>query len=94
MNNITKFEDFHLNEEHLDEKRDNDNTKAIKALIADLEDTPHSVGLALLRERLLHHAKSDLKNIEANPKAWENPIFGPAMYKDLFNRIIKILEFK
>jgi DNA repair protein RadC len=70
------------------------NSQVIKKLIKDLDNTPHSVGLALLRERLLSHAEIDLKALEKNPNEWSNPIYSSGMYKDLFTRIIKYLNFE
>lgn len=70
-----------------------DNTKAIKALVKDLQDTPHEIGMGLLRERLLTHAVNDLKTLATNPEAFRNPVFGVGMYRDLFQRTIRILNF-
>jgi co-chaperonin GroES (HSP10) len=69
------------------------NSVAVKELIKDLENTPHGVGLALLRERLLAHAEYDLSVLKKNPKTFQNPVFSVGMYEDLFNRIIKELSF-
>lgn len=69
------------------------NSVAVKELIKDLENTPHGVGLALLRERLLAHAEYDLSVLKKNPKTFQNPVFSVGMYEDLFNRIVKELSF-
>lgn len=69
------------------------NKKAIKALFKVLEDTPHEIGLAVMRERMLTHAYNDLKSINSNPEAWTNPILSASQYKDYCRRVIDILEF-
>lgn len=69
------------------------NEEAIDELIEDLRNTPHTVGLALLRERLLKISDITKESIEKNPEAWVNPIFPPGMYLDLCRRIDKYLEF-
>jgi len=69
------------------------NENAIDELIEDLRNTPHSVGLALLRERLLKISKITKESIEKNPDDWANPIFSTGMYLDLCRRIDSHLEF-
>lgn len=69
------------------------NEEAIDALIEDLRNTPHAVGLALLRERLLKISKMTKESIEKDPDGWENPIFSTGMYLDLCRRIDRHLEF-
>ena len=69
------------------------NTQRVKNLIKDLEQTPYTIGLALLRERLYSWAENDLKNLKNNPKKWSDGIVGAGMYKDLFERIIKYTKF-
>ena len=69
------------------------NVKAVKDLIKDLANTPWEVGLALLRERMMHWAEQDLKSINKNPDVFNNPIFSVGMYRDLCNRIIKFCDF-
>lgn len=70
------------------------NVKAVKDLIKDLANTPHEVGLALLRERMVAYAENDLEVLKDNPKVFDNPIYNSGMYKDLFNRMIKFCDFK
>lgn len=70
------------------------NEEAVDRLIEDLRDTPHAVGLALLRERLLHISEVTRESIEKNPDAWVNPIFPPALYVDLCRRIDQYLSFE
>lgn len=69
------------------------NEEAVDALIEDLRNTPHAVGLALLRERLLTISEITKTSIERNPEAWDNPIFSNGMYLDLCRRIDKHLAF-
>jgi hypothetical protein len=69
------------------------NVKAIKNLIQNLSDTPSGIGLAVFRERVLTHSKSNMKHLEKNPDAWSNPVVSSGMYRDLFNRIDKELGF-
>lgn len=69
------------------------NEEAIDKLIEDLRNTPHSVGLALLRERLLKISDMTKESIEKNPEDWANPIFSTGMYLDLCQRIDKHLNF-
>lgn len=69
------------------------NEEAIDELIEDLRNTPHAVGLALLRERLLTISDITKKSIKEHPKDWENPIFSTGMYEDLCRRIDRHLTF-
>ena len=69
------------------------NTQMIKALVKDLENTPYSIGLAILRERILTYSENDLRSLEKNPKNWENPIISLGMYKDYYSRVNKELNF-
>lgn len=69
------------------------NVKAVKDLIKDLANTPHEVGLGLLRERMVAYAENDLEVLKDNPKVFDNPIYNSGMYKDLFNRMIKFCDF-
>jgi hypothetical protein len=69
------------------------NEEAIAALIDDLKQTPHGVGLALLRERLLALSDITKVSIEKHPKAWENPLYSTGMYLDLCRRIDRHLGF-
>lgn len=71
-----------------------DNSKAVKDLVKDLDNTPHSIGLAILRERLLSYAENDLKSMDKNPDAWGNPFISLGMYKDYANRVIEHLKFE
>jgi hypothetical protein len=71
-----------------------DNVKAVKSLVKDLENTPYSIGLAILRERLLAYAQNDLKAMEKNPDAWSNPFISLGMYQDYANRVIENLKFE
>ena len=70
------------------------NDARIKALVKDLENTPYGIGLAILRERILTYSDNDLKSLEKNPKAWENPIISLGMYKDYYSRVNKELSFE
>lgn len=87
MKNVNNFDDF------LNEAKGTNNVKAVKNLIKELENTPYGVGLALLRERLLANAEADLKTLNEDPKSFVNPIFNRGMYKDMFEKIIKHLNF-
>lgn len=79
---------------HLEfDKGNGTNDKAVKKLVKDLDNTPHSIGLALLREMALEWAEMELKDLTKNPKKWGNPFYSTGMYKDLFQRIIKFLSF-
>ena len=69
------------------------NEEAVDELIEDLRNTPHTVGLALLRERLLKISDITKESIEKNPDAWANPIFSAGMYLDLCKRIDQHLAF-
>lgn len=69
------------------------NEEAIDALIEDLRNTPHAVGFALLRERLLKISDMTKESIEMNPEEWANPIFSIGMYVDLCSRIDQHLAF-
>ena len=71
-----------------------DNVKAVKGLVKDLENTPHAIGLAILRERLLTYAENDLKSMSKNPDAWSNPFISVGMYKDYANRVVEHLKFE
>ena len=71
----------------------NNNDVRVKALIKNLDNTPYSIGLAILRERLLTYTENDLRAIEKNPTTFDNPIISRGMYKDYFNRVIEELKF-
>lgn len=77
----------------LDFESGKNNTKAVKDLVKNLADTPHEVGLALFRERLIHWAKQDQQMQKKNPSYFANPMFNAGMYEDLFTRIIKFCDF-
>ena len=70
-----------------------DNTKAIKNLIKDLDNTPYSIGIGILRERLLTWSENDMKSLRKNPKAWSNPFISSGMYEDYLERVIKYTSF-
>ena len=70
------------------------NGDKVKALVKDLANTPHEIGLAIMRERLLSSAEAGLKSIEENPKPWENPFISVGMYKDYFTRVVETLKFE
>ena len=59
----------------------------VRNLIADLENTPYEVGLALLRERLLLIAEITLDDIKRDPLCFDSSIFNSGHYTDLANRI-------
>jgi hypothetical protein len=69
------------------------NDKMVKNLVKELAETPHSIGLALLRERLMMMVDMTRESIEQNPTAWANGIFHVGMYEDLCNRIEKHCGF-
>jgi hypothetical protein len=69
------------------------NSQRVKNLVKDLDNTPHSIGIALLRERLYTWSENDLKTLNENPDAWNVGFFGSGMYRDLFERIIKFTSF-
>lgn len=69
------------------------NEMTIDALIEDLRNTPHAVGLALLRERLLTIYDITKRSIKKNPDDWVNPIFPSGLYLDLCKRIDEHLAF-
>ena len=71
----------------------NNNDVRVKALIKNLDNTPYSIGLAILRERLLTYTQNDLRIMEKNPSTFDNPIISRGMYKDYFNRVIEELKF-
>ena len=71
-----------------------DNVKAVKGLVKDLENTPYSIGLVILRERLYGYAENDLKAMEKNPENWSNPFISLGMYKDYANKVIENLKFE
>jgi hypothetical protein len=73
--------------------KSNNNDVRVKALIKNLDNTPYSIGLAILRERLLTYTENDLRAIEKNPDSFNNPIISRGMYKDYFNRVIEELKF-
>ena len=65
------------------------NNQAVKGLVKNLENTPYSIGLAIMRERLLTYSENDLRSLEKNPDAWKNPIISLGMYKDYYSRVAK-----
>ena len=71
-----------------------DDGKAIRRLVKNLKDTPHEIGLGVLRERMLTHADHDLKH----PKQWEywldDTFMTTGMYKDFLDRCVIKLSFK
>lgn len=69
------------------------NEQAIKLLVKNLTNTPHNIGLAIMRERLLNSAEQSKKSMAANPEKWANPFISEGMYYDYFNRVIDILKF-
>jgi hypothetical protein len=69
------------------------NSQRIKALVENLDNTPYSIGLAILRERLLTYTQNDLRAMEKFPDSFDNPIISRGMYKDYFNRVIEELKF-
>lgn len=69
------------------------NSERIKALVKNLDNTPYSIGLAILRERLLTYTQNDLRAMEKFPDSFDNPIISRGMYKDYFNRVIEELKF-
>ena len=71
----------------------NNNDVRVKALIKNLDNTPYSIGLAILRERLLTYTENDLRVMEKKPTTFDNPIISRGMYKDYFNRVIEELKF-
>jgi len=71
----------------------NNNDVRLKALIKTLDDTPYSIGLAILRERLLTYTQNDLRIMEKNPSTFDNPIISRGMYKAYFNLVIEELKF-
>jgi hypothetical protein len=71
----------------------NNNDVRVKALIKNLDNTPYSIGLAILRERLLTYTQNDLKIMEKNPNAFGNFFISDGMYKDYFDRVIEELKF-
>jgi len=71
----------------------NNNVVRVKALIKNLDNTPYSIGLAILRERLLTYTQNDLKIMEKNPNAFGNFFISDGMYKDYFDRVIEELKF-
>lgn len=70
------------------------NEKAIKNLMKEMDQTPHGIGYAIMRERMLSQAHLCLGMIEKEPEKWLNPIISVGMYKDYFQRVINHLEFK
>jgi len=73
--------------------KSNNNSVRVKALIKNLDNTPYSIGLAILRERLLTYTQNDLKIMEKNPNAFGNFFISDGMYKDYFDRVIEELKF-
>lgn len=74
-------------------KKEITNDKAIKNLIKEL-DFCNPMGFALLRERLVKIADITEKDIENNPKAWENGFVHHSIYLDLCAKIKKHLAFE
>jgi len=69
------------------------NDKMVKNLVKELAETPHSIGLALLRERLMMMVDMTRQSIKENPSAWDNGFIHVGLYEDLCNRIEKHCGF-
>ena len=72
----------------------NNNDVRVKALIKSLDNTPNSIGLAILRERLLTYTLNDLEVMKENPNAFGNFFISAGMYEDYFNRVFEELKFE
>jgi len=75
-------------------KTNRTNSERIKALVKNLDNTPNSIGLAILRERLLTYTINDLEIMEKNPNAFGNFFISDGMYKDYFDRVFEELKFE
>jgi hypothetical protein len=62
------------------------NNDMVKALVKELDS--NSFMMALLRERINVIMDMTMKDIEENPKYWENKMIHPNLYKEL-DRIVK-----
>jgi len=72
----------------------NNNVVRVKALIKKLDNTPYSIGLAILRERLLTYTLNDLEKMKENPNAFGNFFISTGMYEDYFNTVFEELKFE
>ena len=70
------------------------NEQAIKALVKNLSNTPHGIGLALLRERLLKTSAHTRKAISENPEMWDDILLTHLQWLDFCDRIDSILAIR
>lgn len=69
------------------------NDKALKNLMHEMNKTPHGIGFAIMRERMLKMAEMTKKHIEQSPEKWENPLISIQCYIDFCNIVEKELSF-
>lgn len=68
------------------------NVQKFKALLEELDNTPHQIGLVLLGERLLVISHLTKEAIKKEPETFRTDLSTPQMYLDLCDIIEKHLK--